>query len=169
MKNLKVLLFFVGLALVHVFPVYAGDCTIFGPKTFERGKGKPVTDKVSFTSRETGSGFTLLVRNGDRDRDLEKDRHKDRNRFRGWERDDRHSVSSAVITLNGVEIIGPYDFNRRTETIERKVTLKTKNILAVTLDGKPESFLTVAITGKGSGPTRSSLWGHHFMGSNLCC
>jgi hypothetical protein len=57
-------------------------------------------------------------------------------------------VTSAVITLNGVVIIGPNEFNPHVTIIEKPVTLASSNTLTVELRGKPGSGLTLQIIGQ---------------------
>jgi len=123
-----------------------GHHTVFGPERFERDRGKPETEKRKFTVHTEGSNYTLLLFNGERDRHRDRDREPSRGRDRDRDRHkDDDEVSSATVTLNGNEIIGPSDFHHGVKLIERNVTLRKHNVLTVQLQGKRGSFITIAI------------------------
>ncbi|NIN36507.1 MAG: hypothetical protein GTO60_16020, partial [Gammaproteobacteria bacterium] len=117
-----VLFIFAGLSTL-----FAGDVTFFGPKQYTRNKGKPVTETDTFICppNYTGSGFTLRLINGD---------SQGKNR-----------VSSAVITVNGVQVMGPSDFNQQVGTLERTVSLSTSNEISVKLNSKPGAYVIIDI------------------------
>ncbi len=127
------------LLLVFVCPLFIvnaqshdrGKHFVFGPKKFEREKGKPKIESVSFRTHEGGSNFTMKIENG------------------GWR--GRNRVSSAQIILNGEEVFSSSDFNQQTGILERRVSLKPQNVLKVKLNGKHDSFIFIAITKTGSG------------------
>ena len=54
-------------------------------------------------------------------------------------------MSSASILLNGVQIVGPRDFNRTVPTIVRPVALAEQNQLTIRLASSPGSFLAVSV------------------------
>src|ERR1041384_5509073 len=62
---------------------------VFGPKTYTRTSGRPISFQEKFAATNVGSSFTLIVQNGDGE-----------NRSNG-----------VRIILNGVEVLGPNDFN----------------------------------------------------------
>ena len=101
--------------------------TIFG-QTFVRGTGKPVTQEVTFSVPPLlEPPFMMIVRNGDS--------------FGG------KRVSSAVVSVNGEEVLDPSDFNQNVETIEREVFLSPENTLEVELRSPPGASLDITITG----------------------
>ena len=102
---------------------------LFGPKRYIRTAGAPnqFDDRFSGPS-PSQTPYVLHVVNGEGDAE------------------DRR-VSSATITLNGVDIVVPRDFSRRVRSIDRPVTLAAANRLHVTLAGSPGSYLTITITG----------------------
>ncbi|PYP38778.1 MAG: hypothetical protein DMD48_08660, partial [Gemmatimonadetes bacterium] len=126
----------------------AGTFTVFG-ETYQRGTGAPVTVTRSFSALNLSTTYTLRIDNG------------------GLPSGQFCRVSSAVVGLNGVEVVGPSDFNRReleTEreregekerededrsvaVIERRVSLATTNVLTVELRGGPGCGLTLRIIG----------------------
>jgi len=117
-------IFLSGLLLSLAGSLFAGNVTFFGPKQYNRDKGKPVTVSESFSClpQYAGAGFTLRLTTGG-----------------------GSPVSSAVITLNGVRILKPSDFNRQVETIERSVDVAVENEISVKLNGKPGSHITLEI------------------------
>src|SRR5215472_216896 len=85
-----VLLVFLTVAIV---PAAAGTFTPFGPQSYVRGTGAPVTVTNSFTVLNPTTQYTLQAFNG------------------GLQNDQTELVSSTVVTINGVEVIGPNNFN----------------------------------------------------------
>ena len=59
--------------------------------------------------------------------------------------DGTQRISSALISLNGQQIVGPRDFNQQIGEIVRAVVLADQNQLSTTLRSKPGSFLTVSV------------------------
>ncbi len=89
--------------------------------------GEPVTCELDFS----GSGFVefvLKVRNGEED---------------GLQR-----ISSALITLNGVKILIPADFNQHVETLKRAISpLPGDNTLAITVRSYQGAYTLVQVIG----------------------
>jgi hypothetical protein len=108
-------------------PPLAGDSVsvAFGPKVYTREAGPPNTFTDSFSHCGSGQQCQIVVMNGNADGD------------------DR--ISSASISLNGVQIIGPSDFNQNVDRIVKPVVLKDNNELTIRLASKPGSFLTVEV------------------------
>ena len=123
-RVLTVLVLFICIGIGSLF---AGDVTFFGPKQYTRNKGKPVTETDTFICPPgyTGSGFTLHLINGD---SLGNNR-----------------VSSAVLKVNDIEVIGPSAFNQKTAVIERNLSLNTTNTISVELRGKPGGFIILTL------------------------
>lgn len=89
--------------------------------------GEPVTYELVFSSSGFAD-FVLRVRNGEED---------------GTQR-----ISSALITLNGVKILLPADFNQQVETLERAISpLPGENTLAITLRSHQGSSMLVQVVG----------------------
>src|SRR5881628_669600 len=76
---------------------------IFGPKEFRRQPGAPDETVETFDLRLTASKFKLIVKNG--------------------LPDGSHRTSSAIVTLNGAQIIGPNTLNQHISQVERIVAL----------------------------------------------
>jgi hypothetical protein len=83
--------------------VYAQSVIVFGSETFIRSSEAPETFVRSFPLNLPLQNFTISVQNGE----------------------GRHGrVSSAVVFLNGVEILGPNNFNQQVDLITRSITLQ---------------------------------------------
>lgn len=102
--------------------------SIFGPM-YGRGTGKPQKVINTFSAHNTNQQFTLSVKNGE----------------------GKNRVSSAVIELNGIQVVGPNDFNKQVDLITKSVNLKQQNEIAVEVRSGPGTFITVTIVGAGGG------------------
>src|SRR5262249_54099502 len=96
----------------------------FRPKQYIRAAGRPETFTEIFQYYGT-SPCQIVVVNGNDD---------------GTQR-----ISSASISLNGQQIVGPRDFNQQTGGSVKAVVLADQNQLSTTLRSKPGSFLTVSV------------------------
>jgi len=105
----------------------AMELQVVAEQRFASSQGEPVTQELLFN----GSGFAdfvLKVQNGSAD---------------GTQR-----VSSALVSLNGVKILAPADFNQNVQTLERSIApLPAGNSLAVTVRSNPGGFLLVQVLG----------------------
>lgn len=90
----------------------------------ERTSGAPNTTTDNFFGVE-GAGRLIVVNGNDAD--------------------SNSRVTSAVITLNGEEVISPKSFKKQTGEIEIPVDLVADNTISVELSGKPGSFLSVRV------------------------
>src|SRR5205823_3665409 len=68
-----------------------------------------------------------------------------------------NGVSSAIVSLNGVDIFTERDFNQRVTLLTKTVTLRATNQLSVELRGKPGENLTLQIIGVETAPTLTSI------------
>jgi hypothetical protein len=109
----------------------ADTLTVYGPETYIRGKGGPITVTNAFTVLNTDTTYTLKIYNS------------------GLEADEANykQVSSLVISLNGIQVVGPNEFNQNISLIEKPVTLLLSNEISVELRGKPGGAITVVIEG----------------------
>jgi RHS repeat-associated protein len=98
--------------------------TLFGPKKYIRNTGKPNVYKDRFPGTP-GKGWLIIV-NG--------------------EEDGQNRISSAIIRLNGKEVIGTKDFNQNVYRLRKGIDLLSNNNLVVELRSKPESYLRIEIT-----------------------
>ena len=124
-KAVKLLLWLMFMGVV--WTAQAAALQVIAEQRFASSQGEPVTQELHFN----GSGFAdfvLRVQNGSAD---------------GTQR-----VSSALISLNGVKILAPADFNQNVQTLERSIApLPAGNSLAVTVRSNPGGFLLVQVLG----------------------
>src|SRR5262249_10324890 len=121
---------------VRTLQVPAALMTVaFGPKQYIRDAGPPDTFTETFQYDGT-SPCQIVVVNGKAD---------------GTQR-----ISSASISLNGKQIVGPEDFNQQVGRIVKAVVLAHQNQLSTTLRSKPGSFLTVSVEGLAGTPPPGS-------------
>jgi len=97
---------------------------VFGPKQYNRAGGAPQTFTETFQHCGTAPCQIVVVNGG----------------AEGTGR-----VSSASISVNGRQIIGPSDLNQQVERIVKPVTLLDQNHLTIKLASRPGSFLTVSV------------------------
>jgi hypothetical protein len=115
------------LGLLASGPVVRADgvAPIFGPKQYVRTTGKPDPFTDTFQNCENAAHYELIVQNGNPD---------------GTGR-----VSSAVVVLNGVVVLGHNDFDQQVSRITRPVTVGKNNQLTVQLASKPGDGITVSL------------------------
>src|SRR5215470_4165810 len=111
-----------------------GSFTPFGPQDYTRGTGAPVTVTNSFSVLNPNTQYTLKAFNG------------------GLHDDQTELVSSTVVTLNGVQVLGPSNFNQEVNEVEVPVTLQSSNTLSVQVRGQPGGVLTIEIVGIDNDP-----------------
>jgi len=103
---------------------------LFGPVRFIRETGKPSIAEVDVAGPDFEHfqpPFVLHVLNGGTDK--------------------KDLVSSASITLDGIEIFSPSSFSKQVQELVAEVTLSKGSILQVGLQSKPGSYLTIWIDG----------------------
>ena len=92
--------------------------------------GSPVKEEFSFYGQGF-EDFILKVQNGDES--------------------GTNQVSSAIISINGVKILGPSDFNQKVQVLERVISPNDlENTLTVSLRSNPGGFLNVQILAETS-------------------
>lgn len=117
------------LGLVLASPGNAGTYGAFGPETFVRAAGSPSIVERTFTAVDAGAAYTLRVENGGGSGEM-------------------GNVSSAVVTLNGVDVVRTNEFNQNVTVIEKPVTLRAgQNRLIVDLRSSPASGFKLMILG----------------------
>ena len=97
---------------------------IFGPERFERTAGAPQEVVKPFSVQNPSANFTINIQNGE---------------------GKRGRISSAVVKLNGVIVVGPNDFNKQVDLITKPVKLSEQNTLSVEVRSAPGSFLLVTL------------------------
>jgi len=113
---------------------FAGTFVSFGPQSYQRQSGSPVTVTNSFTVLNPSTTYTLQIYNG------------------GLTAGKFERVSSSVIAINGVQVVGPNEFNQKVTLIEKPITLTAANQLSVELRGKLGGGITVQIIGVDNTP-----------------
>jgi len=115
---------------------HAGTWVPFGPKTYTRGTGTPVTVTDTFTLLNPATTYTLKVFNG------------------GLQNDptDQDLVSNSVVFLNGVQIVGSANFNQSVIELDVPITPELTNTLSVQVRGKPGGVLAIEIVGVDNDP-----------------
>lgn len=107
----------------------AGEFTVFA-RAYVRGTGSPVTVTDMFDVLNPNTTWVFRVINGN------------------LEDDTVEAVSSAFLSLNGVEVVQANDFNQNVGFIEVAVTITPSNTITVEVRGKPGGQLTVHIVGQ---------------------
>lgn len=121
----------IGLAFCP--PSFAATFKVFGNKTYVRGTNAPVavTDRISI--HNSNADYVLRVYNG------------------GLTDTPTELVSSSFIYINGMQVIGPKNFNQNVYVLEVSLNglLHTgdNNFISVELRGKPGGIATIYISG----------------------
>lgn len=97
---------------------------VFGPKTYYRSDGDPLTATDTFTVADPAHAYWLLITNGE---------------------GDAHRVCSGTIWLNGVEVVSPSACNQQVGSVKRWVTLAAHNTIAIELSSDPDTFLSLEV------------------------
>ena len=126
-----VLLVFLTVAIV---PAAAGTFTPFGPQNYVRATGDPVTVTNSFTVLNPSTQYTLQVLNG------------------GLQNGQTELVSSTLVIVNGVQVIGSNNFNQNVREVDVPVVLQSSNTISVQVRGQPGGTLTIQIVGVDNDP-----------------
>jgi hypothetical protein len=105
-----------------------GTFLVFGPADYLRSAGQPVSVGRYFNVRNPNASYTLRIFNGGKENQFARS-------------------SSAVVTVNGVEVAGTSAFNQSAALIERSVTLALQNTLVVEVRSAPGSGITIEIVG----------------------
>ncbi|HWC19070.1 MAG TPA: hypothetical protein VG498_18815, partial [Terriglobales bacterium] len=123
-----------GLLLTGAVYLRAGTFTAFGPKDYVRGSGSPVTVTDTFSVLNPTTQYTLKVFNG------------------GLENSQTELVSSSIVSVNGLQVIGPSNFNQNVKEVDVPIILQTANTLSVQVRGQPGGTLAIQIVGVDSDP-----------------
>lgn len=151
------------LAVLTSFSVnaFAGPM-VWGPKKFERGKGEPLPVVEFFSIDKPKGKYDFYVKSGG---SVQKP-----GAMFGIV-NPVNQVSSAVVKLNGVEVVGPNDLNQEVLRIDKEVTLLPNNIIEVEVRGKPGSYITIDISKANLNPTvenkENDLWGNNMQDQNV--
>ena len=118
------------LTLAIFSSAYSSVKTVYGPEDFSVGKGKPVT--VNRTFEGTNGSATLTLVNGTAQ--------------------GNNSISTGWVTLNGMEIFSPSDFNQQVDVLAKKIVLRHENNLNVQVIGTVGHFINLTITSESADP-----------------
>ncbi len=100
MKKRNLFSFLTALFLLSFFianSAFGSELSVFS-KTYIRETGKPYVVTDTFTVADPTAKFTLIVINGKNDIDR---------------------VSSAIIRINGKQVLGPSDFNQQVDVLRK--------------------------------------------------
>ena len=128
------LLWVAALLLVGSAYVHAGTFTAFGPKNYVRGTGSPITVTDTFSVLNPNTQYTLKAFNG------------------GLQNTQTELVSSSIVTINGVQVLGPSNFNQNVTEVDVPVTLQNSNTISVQVRGQPGGTLAIQIVGIDNDP-----------------
>ena len=109
-------------------PSFAATWPAFGPESYTRDESAPQDVTRNFTVRNPNTTYTLHIDNGGADQQGTK-------------------VTSAIITLNGVQIVSPSEFGQSTLTLDKAVTLQANNTITVQLRAQPTGIISLSIIG----------------------
>jgi glucodextranase-like protein len=130
----RVILAFLTLLMAGATSARAGTFTVFGPQDYLRDTGAPVTVTSTFSASNLNTQYTLKVFNG------------------GLRDDVTELVSSGFVVVNGIQVIGPDNFNQNVTEVDVPVTLQASNTISVQVRGQPGGKLTVEILGIDNDP-----------------
>ncbi len=125
------LLFPVATLLVAMAPSpgAAGTFTVFGPETYLRGTAQPATVVKSFSVLDPSAEYFIRIHNG------------------GLQDGEYEKVSSSIVMLNGVQVVGPAELNQNVTVVEKPVSLRSSNEIGVEVRSKPGGAIIVQIFG----------------------
>ena len=112
----------------------AGSFNAFGPQDYVRGTAGPVTVTSTFSVLNPNTQYTLKAFNG------------------GLQDDVTELVSSGFVIVNGVQVIGPDNFNQNVTEVDVPLTLQASNTISVQVRGQPGGVLTIEIVGIDNDP-----------------
>lgn len=110
--------------LVLFVEATSASVTLFGPKGFQRTTGKPDVFRETFTATE-GTGLLELFNGG---------------------MSAGSQVTSAWVTLNGKQVLGPDDFKKGDALLQLPIALQAQNNLEIRLASKPQTYIVVRLT-----------------------
>jgi len=107
-------------------PTARATVVVFGPEDFLLRKGKPATIVRTVSVPDPSGAFALCIDNG-------------------GQAGAYGLVDSAVVTLNGLDVTSPSDFNETVLSVVGPVSVATDNVLTVELRGDAGSGFTLQI------------------------
>jgi RHS repeat-associated protein len=133
----KILSFSVALFIFSFIAhqAHAMDLSVFGPKKYLRTIGNPNIYHDTFSGSR--SGGKIVIKNG--------------------EDDGKHRVTSALVHLNGEQVLGPNDFKQHIYFLEIPVSVQEDNSIRLELKSKPGAYLTFEILQQVQDPPSVNL------------
>lgn len=137
---------------------WGGVFPVVGPQDFERAGGRPEVFSERFTVRDPGAPHTLRVTNGGGDGRYAR-------------------ISSAVVTLNGEEILAPRDWSQQVTVIERPLALAAENVLTIELRSRGGITIEIvgidevapSLTARPDPPPNAAGWNHSAVTVHFEC
>ncbi len=113
----------VAFLLAAIWPgqARAGTFTAFGPQTYPRSTGQPIPFSNSFSVLNPATQYVLQIQ--------------------------VDGLASATLSINGVAVVFPSDFDMNETYVERTVVLQAANVLTGEVRGKPDGAITVTSEG----------------------
>ena len=130
----KVFILAVTLVWISAAQLSWAELLVFGPQIYTRGPGQPEKIVKTFSVKNPSQKFTLSVQSVERE---------------------PGKISSAVIEVNGVQVVGPKEFDKRAIHITKPVKVRKQNKIAVEVRSEPGTWVGVSILG----PNRPSAKG----------
>lgn len=126
MKRKILLTFLLTFFTLAFIPLAYGDTIVFGPEVYTRGTGKPQKIVKSFSAirGQKRVPVTLSIKNGE---------------------GKKGKVTSAVIEINGVQVLGSEEFDKQIDEIKLPIKLDEQNEIAVEVRGEPGTYITVTV------------------------
>src|SRR6266571_2504269 len=109
------------LVVLSAVPLSADTFTAFGPKTYVRLSGTPVTVTDNFSILNPSTQYTLVVTN--------------------------NGIANGIITINGVQVAVESDFTNNPTGFQKSITLKSSDQIGVRLFAPVGGSIIVEIMG----------------------
>lgn len=121
------------ILLINTVPAFSqnSSVTIFGPKQYDKPKGKPVTYTDTFQAISTTGTYTLWVQSGS---------------------EGLNEVKNVSVSVNGVEIIDSSDLQNNNPAL-KVISIQSANTITVTLKGQGGNYITVKVLCEGCYPS----------------
>jgi FG-GAP-like repeat len=120
--------------IITAAAAHAGTFTAFGPRAYVRGTGAPVTVTDTFTVLNPATQYTLKAF------------------ISGLQNTSTELVAGSVVTINGVQVIGPTNLDHNAGEIDVPVTLQSTNTVTVQVHGTPGGTMALQVIGIDNDP-----------------
>lgn len=123
-RHIAIILSIFIVSLISVSFAFAqSEYVVFGPKQYDKPKGRPVTYTDTFHATSTTGTYTLWVQSG---------------------AEGLNEVKNVSVSINGVEIIDSRNL-RATNPVSKTISVQSTNTLTVTLKGQGGNYITVKV------------------------